>query len=213
MRKLILILIIIPLGSYYSQHLGRIEADTAKINFLPNEWGVNLMFGDGGFGLGSYLRKRLSDNIKGFVDISISEIKDNREIQYVDIFGRTFTVGKKNRVMFIPITVGFQYRLFSEALTEVLRPYVTAGIGPSLIVTTPYYMEFFKSFSKAHANYAASAYIGLGALFGISKSNTVGLNARYYFVHLFNKGVESLYNRFQKDIGAFYISLDIGVYY
>ena len=213
MRKLILIFALLPFAFNYPQHLGQVEVDTARVKFLPNEWGVNLMFGDGGFGLGSYLRKRLTNNIKGFVDISISEIKDDREIQYVDIFGRTFTVGKKNRVIFIPITAGVQYRLFSETLTEVLRPYLTAGAGPSIIVTTPYYLEFFKSFAKAHANIAASAYVGVGALFGISKSNTVGLNARYYFVHLFNKGVESLYNRFQKNIGAFYISLDIGLYY
>ena len=40
------------------------------------------MFSEGGFGLGGFYRRQFSDKVTGFVDLSISEAKDDREIEY-----------------------------------------------------------------------------------------------------------------------------------
>ncbi len=214
MRVAAIILLLIPFLFINAQKIGELAPERPPEQFPPNTWGVDLMFGEGGFGLGTFLRKELSSSLTGFVDISVTESKDEREIEIIDpFFGTSFTLNKKNRVFLVPLNFGVQYRLFSKALTDNLRPYVNFGVGPTLVLSTPYDREFFSAFAKAQANYAVGGYIGFGANFGLSKENLVGINARYYVAHLFNDGVENLNGKFRKDLNHFYITLNIGLMY
>jgi len=103
--------------------------------------------------------------------------------------------------------------LFAKELAENLRPYINAGIGPSLIIATPYSEEFFNAFSKAETKVAAGGYIGFGANFGLNKSSLLGLNFRYYIIKLFGDGVESLEGRPKDVIGGFFVTFNIGFMY
>jgi hypothetical protein len=47
----------------------------------------------------------------------------------------------------------------------------------------------------------------------LDKSSLVGINFRYYLVHFFDEGVESLHGRYRKNIGGFYLTLNFGVMY
>lgn len=210
---LIILLILLPLGFISAQRIGKMAPEKVPEVFPPNTWGADIMFGEGGFGLGTFYRKNFSRNVAGFVDLSFSEAKDDREIEYVDYYGNTWVFNKQNRVFLMPLNFGLQYRLFSDILTENFRPYVTFGVGPTFVITTPYEREFFNSIGYAKVNYAAGGYFGLGANIGSSKSNVVGLNVRYYYSHLFNGGVENLIGHFQKDLGGIYISLNLGIMY
>lgn len=212
MKKILMILMFISSLSF-GQKIGKLATEKPPEIFPSNSWGVDIMFGDGGFGLGSFFRKSLSRNLTGFIDFAISESKDEREVEYVDYFGNTYTIGKENRVFMIPINMGVQYRLFAESVTDNLRPYISLGTGPSIIITTPYKHEFFKSFSYAESKIAFGGYIGFGANFGLSKSNLIGLNFRYYIIHLFDEGVENMTGKFRKTLHHFYLSLNLGIMY
>jgi hypothetical protein len=87
------------------------------------------------------------------------------------------------------------------------------GIGPNFIVSTPYEEEFFNSFGRASMKYAIGGYIGVGANFGLSKSNLVGLNVRYYYAEIFGEGVENLVNSYRSNISSLYVTLNIGIMY
>ncbi|MBU1680067.1 MAG: hypothetical protein KKD86_14670 [Bacteroidetes bacterium] len=213
MKRIIFLLLIIPFVGLYAQRIGEIAQEKPTVEFPPNSWGVDVMFGEGGFGLGTFLRKSFSSNLTGFVDFSISESKDEREFEYYDIWGRPIVIGKKNRVFLLPINFGVQQRLFDEVLVENLRPYINIGAGPTLVVTSPYEREFFNSLGYARSKIAIGAYAGFGADFGFSKSNLLGLNIRYYYTHLFDEGVENMYYKFRKNIGSIYITLNIGIMY
>ncbi|MEW6701865.1 MAG: hypothetical protein AB1298_04030 [Bacteroidota bacterium] len=213
MKVLLIILLLAPICAINAQKIGMLAPEKAPEVFPTNTWGVDIMFGEGGFGLGTFYRRILFNNITGFVDFSISETKDDREISYIDYFGNTFTPNKVNRSFLLPINFGIQYRLFSEALTENLRPYISFGVGPTIVVSTPYELEFFSSFRKARANYAAGGYIGFGANIGSNKSNLVGLNIRYYYTYIFGEGIENLTNQIRKNFGQFFLSLNIGIMY
>ncbi|MBU1101582.1 MAG: outer membrane beta-barrel protein [Bacteroidetes bacterium] len=212
MKKLFVIILLLSTATF-GQKIGKLAPEAEPEVFPPNTWGVDIMFGDGGFGLGTFYRKTLSENITGFIDFSVSESKDEKEMEYVDYFGNSFTVGKENRVFIFPLSFGAQYRLFNGTITDNLRPYISAGVGPSLIITTPYNQEFFKAFSYAETKVALGGYIGFGANFGLSKNNLVGINFRYYLIHMFDDGVENLKNRFRNDLQHIYISLNIGLMY
>lgn len=213
MKKTILILIILSFSAVLGQKIGELAEEKPLEEFPPNSWGMDILIGEGGFGLGTFFRHSFTNNVTGFIDFSISESKDDREFEYIDIFGQPYVVGKENRVFVLPLNVGIQYRLFAKELTENLRPYVNAGVGPNFIVSTPYNEEFFKSFGNASLQYALGGYLGIGANFGLSKSSLVGLNVRYYYAKIFGEGVENLRGNFRTTISSVYITLNIGIMY
>lgn len=213
MKAIIFFLAFIFVTQINAQRIGELAPDKAPEVFPENSWGVDLMFGEGGFGLGAFLHKSFSQTITGFADISFSESKDEREVEYVDWYGNTFVLGKENRVFLIPLNFGLQYRLFYEVLTDNLRPYVNGGVGPTFVLTTPYDEEYFTAFGRAKMHYAVGGYIGIGANFGISKRNLAGINIRYYYIHLFDQGVENLTNKFRKNFGHLYLTLNLGIMY
>ena len=214
MRRLIfLILLTIPTSLLFAQDIGELAPPKPPMVFPSNAWGFDLLIGESGFGLGGFFRKELSTKFTVFADVSISEAKDEREIEYVDIYGQTFTVGKQNRVFQIPFVLGAQFRLFENELTDNLRPYINLGIGPTIALTTPYNQEFFKAFSYAKPYYAVGGYVGLGANFGVDTKNLIGINMRYYYMQFLDEGVEILKDRYKDYLGGFYITINFGFMY
>jgi hypothetical protein len=218
MKKLLAaVILLIPSLIVNAQGIGEMAPEKKPTTFPDNVLGLDIMFSDGGFGLGGFYRRQLSNTITGFVDISMSEIKDEREFTYTyeDIYGyiNTYTLGKVNRIFLVPIDFGVQYRLFEDAISDNLRPYINAGVGPSFVITTPYEREFFNAFGYANTKITLGSYIGFGANFGLDKSSLVGINLRYYIVHFFDHGVESLQGKFRRDIGGVYLTINLGLMY
>ena len=213
MRLAKILLVLIPMLLTFPQGIGKLAPEKPPEQFPPHAWGVDLMFGEGGFGLGTFLRTKVGTNLTGFVDLSFSESKDEREFEYIDYWGNTYTYGKVNRVFILPLNFGLQYRMFSKSITSNLRPYINFGVGPTMVLTTPYEKEFFSAFSDAKVKPAAGGYVGLGANFGSHKSNLIGINMRYYYIHLFDEGVESLEDQYRTNLGHFYITINIGLMY
>jgi hypothetical protein len=214
MKRLLFIFYLIPIFLLNGQKIGDFAKEKPNIDFPNNALGIDLMIGEGGFGFGSFYRYSFSNTFTGFVDFSMSEFKHQKEIERFDIFGYPLPIfGKKNRVFILPLNFGGQYRLFYESLTDNLRPYVALGIGPTLIVTTPAQEEFFKSFGKAKAQFGAGGYVGFGANFGLSSNNLTGINLRYYFIQLFNDGVEQYFDEYKKSLQQVSLTINIGIMY
>ena len=200
-----------------------------------NVWGLDVLISNDGFGLGTYYRRALTPDLSGVVSFSISESKDEREVERFDpYFGQSYTPGKLNRFLVLPLTVGLQYRLFREDIVETFRPYVNAGAGPAMVYQMPFaeidasvvpvgarQVDFFKALGRGHPNYTATAYVGAGANFGGDQTSVFGVNFRYYFTYLLSgKGLPSLYNintgevaSTKKSFGGFFITLNIGMGY
>jgi hypothetical protein len=213
LRNITKILLFVPLLFTYGQKIGELAPERPPVQFPTNAWGVDIMFSDGGFGIGTFLRKSFSDKTSGFIDFSFSESKNDREFEYFDYFGRSVVIGKENRVFLLPLNLGVQYRIFDKELTENLRPYLSIGAGPTLSISTPFKEEFFSSFKFAEYHYAVGGYVGFGADFGLSQKNLVGLNMRYYYTKFIDGGVEHMKDQIKTEIGAFFITLKIGLMY
>jgi len=212
-RLIFLILFVIPTYFVFGQDIGELAPPKPPTVFPSNALGLDLLIGESGFGFGGFYRKELSTKFTLFADISISEAKDEREIEYVDIYGQTFTIGKQNRVFQVPITFGAQFRLFENQLADNLRPYINLGIGPTVALTTPYDQEFFKAFAYAKPFYAVGGYVGFGANFGLDSKSLIGLNMRYYYTQFLDEGVEILKERYKDTLSGFYITLNFGFMY
>jgi hypothetical protein len=207
--------------------------DPTSPDRFPNVWSVDIMISNDGFGFGGFYRRSFTPDISGFIGLTVSEAKDEREFEYIDpYYGISYTPGKLNRFLVIPLMAGIQYRLFREDIVETFRPYVNAAVGPAMIYMMPYVqfvdvgggyyeaeqVEFFKSLGKGMPHYTLSGFIGFGANFGIERRNIVGVNFRYYFTHMLGDGLPSLYNGLTREVsatktnfGGFVISLNIGM--
>ncbi|MCC6397978.1 MAG: hypothetical protein IT282_13250 [Bacteroidetes bacterium] len=207
--------------------------DPTSPDRYPNVWSLDILISNDGFGLGGFYRRSFTEDLSGFISLTVSEAKDDREFEYIDpYYGISYTPGKLNRFIVIPLMAGIQYRLFREDIVDTFRPYVNAGVGPAMIYQMPYVdfvdlgggyfeaqqVEFFKSIGKGHPHYTAGGFVGFGANFGTERSNIFGINFRYYYTHLFGEGLPSLYNSrtrevsaTKKDFGGFVISLNIGI--
>lgn len=199
-----------------------------------NVWGLDVLISNDGFGLGTFYRRLFTPDLSGFVSFSISESKDEREVEQFDPYYQiSYVPGKLNRFLVLPLMIGVQYRLFREEIVETFRPYVNAGAGPAMIYQMPFVnfvqtpagvqpeqIDFFKSIGRGHPNYTASAFVGVGANFGSEGSSVFGVNFRYYYTKLFSGGLPSLYNLntyrvagTKKDFGGFFITLNVGMGY
>jgi hypothetical protein len=207
---------------------------TPRTSFL-HLWGVDILISNDGFGLGTFYRREFTEDLSGFITLSVSGSKDEREIERFDPFTQqSFTPGKLNRFLAVPLTFGAQRRLFREDIVDTFRPYINAGVGPTLIYASPFVnitqnpegpptieeVEFFNSLSKGKAYWTVGGFIGAGAFFGSEKSNVFGVNFRYYFTYLLSDGIPSLFNPATGEVtstkssfGGFFITLNIGMGY
>lgn len=204
----------------------------AQIAEEKNAWGIDIMASDGGFGLGMFYRREISPDLSWFTTFSISEAKDDREVERWDPYtGLSYIPGKLNRFLVLPLYGGIQYRLFREDIVETFRPFVNAAVGPTMIYAMPFAsltegsagavqveeVEFFKAIGRGRAHYTIGGYIGFGAHFGSERGNVFGVNFRYYVVTLLSGSLPSTYNLYNgsvegtmKNFGGVVITLSFG---
>ena len=199
-------------------------------------WGIDILISNDGFGLGGSYSREFTPDIMGFATFSISESKDPREVEQIDIFGNTYTPGKLNRFLVLPLMFGIDYRLFREDIVDTFRPYVNVGAGPAMIYQMPYIdisgdtpdlvtinqVDFFKAIGRGRPHYTVSSFIGFGARFGAERAGSFGVNFRYYFTYLLSGSLPSLYNpndplggatATKRDFGGFFITLNVALGY
>jgi hypothetical protein len=188
---------------------------------MDDAWGIDILLSNNGFGLAGFYRHEFDRELSGTVTLGIAESKDDNEVEYVDWYGQTFSPGKINRFLVIPLMAGVQYRLFADDITDSFRPYLNAGAGPTMILVHPYrdmntgdQVEYFKSLGYAHPEYTLGGYVGIGAFFGSDMGSLSGVNVRYYFVPV-SGGIQSLINADgtigrKKDFGGFFITINLG---
>ncbi|MBI5464425.1 MAG: hypothetical protein HY966_05670, partial [Ignavibacteriales bacterium] len=105
---------------------------------MVNAWGFDLLISNNGFGAGGFWRREISDELSLIISTSISDVKDDAEVERFTPYGQSYVLGKKNRLLHIPLQLSAQYRLFKDDITDNFRPYVTAGLGPSMLFVAPY---------------------------------------------------------------------------
>jgi hypothetical protein len=201
---------------------------------LLNAWGFDLLMSNNGFGAGFFLRHEYTDDIAGFLSFAVSDVKDPTEVEYYNPWtGQSYVPNKINRLIYMPLVAGVQYRLFKDDIVDNFRPYLTAGVGPSMIFVAPYSapqtvidpttnqpvvqyapIDFFSSLKYGQLRYTVGGYVGAGAYFGMDKGSMTGVNVRYYFSP-YPPGIQVMTDPAPKtkNFGGLYISLTFGSLY
>jgi outer membrane protein W len=167
-------------------------------------WSLNLTFSDNGFGFGATKFTQLGKDAAGFASIEFSGAKDDREFEQYDIYGNSFTPDKVNRLFMSVMSIGAQFRLFREDVTDNLRPHINIGMAPTMILYTPYNQSFLSSFKWAQAKYTVGAFAGIGLDYVTNKHTSLNMDIRYYYINLFGQGVYSISTNEKKYFGGVY---------
>ncbi|MGD1045409.1 MAG: hypothetical protein ABR936_08810 [Bacteroidota bacterium] len=191
-------------------------------------WGLDLLMSNNGFGLGMFYRYELSDELSLMLNFAVSDVKDEAEFEQYDYYGNSFIPGKKNRLLMIPLMASVQYRLFKDDIVDNFRPFITGGLGPTMVYVSPYAhptnyyfsdgtyaytdpgkIDFFTSLKYGKMRYTLGGFIGAGAYFGMEKGMLTGLSVKY-FLAPFPNGIEVMEGGYIRNFGGLFITLTFG---
>jgi len=197
---------------------------------MAKAWGLDILMSNNGFGLGVFYRNELTDELSLMLNFAISDVKDDAEFEQYDYYGNSFIPGKKNRLLLMPLMASIQYRLFKDDIVDNFRPFITAGLGPTMVFVAPYAnpttyvypdsstytdpgkIDFFSSLKYGKMRYTLGGYIGVGAYFGMEKGTLSGLSIKY-FLAPFPDGIEVMNGGYIKNFGGLFITLTFGSMY
>jgi hypothetical protein len=198
-------------------------------NPQTDAWGIDLNLSNNGFGLGFFYRHEYGDELSGMVNFTISDVKDNSEVEQYDWYGNSIVPGKLNRLLLMPLFVSVQYRLFKDDITDNFRPFITGGLGPAVILVAPYatytpavdifgntyaqqnQIDFFTSLKYAQLRYTAGGFIGAGIYFGSQQGTMTGISIRYLYVP-YSHGIEVMQGGYMTSFGGLFLTLTFGGY-
>lgn len=195
---------------------------------MTKAWGLDILMSNNGFGLGAFYRNEFSDELSLILNFAVSDVKDETEFEQYDYYGNSYVPGKKNRLLLMPLTATIQYRLFKDDIVDNFRPFINAGIGPTMVFVAPYAhptnyyfsdgtyaytdpgkIDFFTSLKYGKMQYTIGGYVGVGAYFGMEKGTLTGLSVKYFLAR-FPNGIEVMEGGFMKNFGGLFITLTFG---
>ncbi len=175
-------------------------------------WGFNVILSNNGFGAGTFYDRFIAEDLSLFVNLYISGARNTDEFDIYDpITGRLYVPGKINRLFMFPLTFGVNKFIFTKTLNSNFFPYLSFGIGPTFIISTPYNKEFFTSFGYAHFYVRFGGFVGAGINIPTVNNSYVGVSIRYYWIPFGGNGLESIRDLPIKDFGGFFLGLNIGI--
>lgn len=172
------------------------------LNSTQNTWGFGVSYTEQGVGLTTGLYFKLSRNTNITTNISIGGFSDGREFEEYDRYGNTIVRNKENRIFVIPASVGIQHFMFTDDLDGSFRPFLKAGVMPTLVLTNPYSRSYFDALGYMQPAFAIGPYAGVGLQFMQSQSVALSFGVSYSYLPIIGKQINSLYSTPIKNVGG-----------
>jgi hypothetical protein len=103
--------------------------------------GVDIVLSDFGFALGTQYRSLLSTNQEITVSFSLGSLRDVSEQTFTTFFSEIIP-NKYNRVISMPLTLGFKQRFLSDVIQDNFRFHIYTAIGTNFAFVYPYFRDF-----------------------------------------------------------------------
>lgn len=175
-----------------------------------NSWGVDLALSTNGFGFGTHFTFPLFENASLYTQLLFSGARNTDEFEEYDYTKNEYVVRNKiNRLYMFPLSIGINYNILTETLGNSFKPFLSAGVTPTAIISTPYDREFFNAFHHGMNYWRIGWYAGVGSDFIIARS-LLKINLKYLSIPFGGDGLESVQNSPIKDFGGVFITISIG---
>ena len=120
---------------------GSTEAPAATLPQGSRGFGAQIQLMNSGLGLGGYWSAQLAPDVTFVAELSISGVRDGREVSFFNRFGGREIPDKANYVLQVPLQAGVERRLLSSRIEDHFRPFVGAITGPALLWKSPYFRD------------------------------------------------------------------------
>jgi outer membrane protein W len=180
-----------------------ISDDKSPLNDSRNNWGLSFNYTEKGFGISSTYFIPVWKDTDLFFNLLISGVSDDRELELFDpLTGTSSIQGKENRVFMIPLSIGLQKYMFKDDIEGNFKPLVSAGITPTLVLTNPADISFFKALGHFETGFAFGGFVGIGMEYVQTKNISVNFHARYFYLPVIGKEINSLENTPINNVGG-----------
>lgn len=178
---------------------------------ISQSLGLDVAFSNSGLGLGMFYHYFLDNENIIFTNFYISGARNTDEIEYWDYnTGQWVVPNKINRLFLIPFTVGYTKFLFANSIAGSFKPFLSVGLGPSFIFSTPYEKGWFEAWKYAKNYIRFGSYIEIGGYFNTIGNSVANAGIKYYYIPFGGNGLESIKGLPIKDFGGLVLSLSIG---
>lgn len=165
-------------------------------------FGGQILLTNNGFGLGGYYMRVLARDISFITELSIGSGKDEREVAFLDRFGRRELPNKANYLLQMPVHIGIEKRLFRSIIEDNFRPFLHLTFGPTVGWLYPYFsddnnngvldngektFDGFSAFPKGEIRMGVGGTFALGAYFGATSGVIQSVRVGYTFTHFLDK--------------------------
>jgi len=205
---LLALLIVIPL-TVFAQNKPVIPEKLKSIEDMRDKWGIGFIYSDKGYGISGSYFKNIGKNTDLLLNLGITGVTDPQEFEQFDYYGNSYTPNKINRVYLLPLNIGLQQYIFKDDIEGNFRPFISAGVAPSLVLTNPYDKGYFQALGYFNANFAFGGYVGVGMEYIEFRSVALTMNIRYYYLPVIGGEVSSLLNKPMKDLGGLHINFGL----
>lgn len=104
--------------------------------------GLKIVLNNFGVGVGGEYKRVLSPMKEGYATLMFTGLRDVSEQTFTDFFfGQQIVPNKYKRGFSMPVTFGLRQRMFAERVSDNYRFYLSAGAGPVLAFTYPYFND------------------------------------------------------------------------
>lgn len=122
--------------------LSTADPKTPQDEGVRNGVGLDIMFNNYGFGIGAEFRRVLSPMREAYLSLGATGLRDVSEQTFTDFFfGQQIVPNKYQRGFSLPMLVGLRQRFFARQVGDNYRFYLSAGVGPVLAFTYPYFVD------------------------------------------------------------------------
>lgn len=170
--------------------------------------GLAIALTNSGFGFGGYYHHAVAPNTSIIGELLIGAGKDEREVKFFGYFGSSYIPDKANYFLMVPLHIGVQHRVFSEAIVDNFRPFVLVMGGPTFGWEYPYFRDCdgdghytpgmqcedgreertydaLAAIFRGRSAFGAGGVVAIGAHFGFNRRITQGVRLGYTFNYFF----------------------------
>ena len=205
---LFVIIFVIPF-SVFAQNNPKFPTSLKSINEMRDNWGAGIIYSDKGYGVSATYYKNLGNYTDLTLNLGITGITDPQEFEQFDIYGNSFVANKVHRLYLMPLNIGIQNYVFKDDIEGNFRPFVTAGISPSLVLSNPYDKSYFQAFGYFNSSFAFGGYVGIGMEYIEFRNVALTMNVKYFYLPVIGSEVSSLLNKPMKDVGGLHINFGL----
>lgn len=136
----------------------------------------------GGFGINTLVSKKINKDWRINFHLGLLSLSNNYMYnRYISRLNPDLE-GLNSSILILPAYLGVQRFILGKQLSDKVKLYLEAGIGPTIGMNIPYGYGFFNSFAKSQYRLTPGFFTGSGINVEVHKNYSVFMDVKYHVI-------------------------------